>query len=256
MLSTSDIRNYYIGLLIVQYSNKPKAKATIGAMYDYIIPINSKTGNTLIEDIRDAFNLDTAVGIQLDIIGHYLGIDRLYKGQNFDNLQLMGFTDYGGYSTAVYGFNTYSSYNNDTSNGILTYNELISTTNKLSDDDYRFLLKLKAAQNNCDHSCYSIDNILYKFFGKDIFYIDNQDMSMTYFVNGNYIKLLPVMVQKDLLLRPMGVFINEIIKQNTYFGYTSYNATSNPSWITGFSNYSNYDTIVGKELTYKDIVHV
>ena len=253
-----DIKEYYQNLLIIQYHDKPKAKATIGAMYDTVIPKNSVTDNNLLEDIRDSFNLDTkplAVGVQLDILGYYIGINRLYQGQNFDNLNLMGFSDYAGYSTAVYGFNTYSNFNSDISDGILTYSELISTSNKLNDDDFRFLLKLKVAQNNCDHSCYSIDKILTTFFGTEVFYVDNQDMTMTYFISDNYSKLVPVMLQKNLLLRPMGVMIDSIIKQNTYFGFSNYNKTT-PNWVTGFSTYSNYATIEGKELTYKDLINV
>lgn len=250
-----DNREYYQQLLIIQYNQKKNAKATIGAMYDTIIPKNSVTGNNLLEDIRDAFNLDTAKGVQLDILGYYIGVNRLYQGQNFDTLSLMGFKDYGGYSTATYGFNTYSNYASDMSDGILTYEEMISVSNKLSDDDFRFLLKLKAAQNNCDHSAYSIDTILYTFFKNELFYIDNKDMTMTYFISSNYTKLLPVMIQKDLLLRPMGVGITSVIKQNTYFGYSNYTGTI-PSWVSGFSTYLNYDTIIGRELTYKDIINV
>jgi hypothetical protein len=250
-----DNRSYYQNLLIVQYSNKTNAKATIGAMYDTVIPKNSVTGNNLLEDIRDAFNLDTAVGVQLDILGYYIGVNRLYQGQDFDTLKLMGFKDYGGYSTATYGFNTYSNYASDMSNGILTYAKMISVSNKLSDNDFRFLLKLKAAQNNCDHSCYAIDEILYAFLKNELFYIENQNMTMTYFVSSSYTKLLPVMIQKGLLLKPMGVGIDSVIKQNTYFGYSSYTGIT-PEWVTGFSTYSNYDTIEGKELTYKDIIHV
>lgn len=256
MATTNEIKEYYKQLLIIQYTDKSRAKATIGTIYDTIIPKNSKTGEQLLIDIQNAFGLDNAVGVQLDIVGYYIGINRLYKGQNIDSLNLMGFSDYGGYSTAIYGFNTYSSFNNDTSNGILTYNELISVTNKLNDNDFRFLLKLKAAQNNCDHSGYAIDEILYTFFKTDLFYIDNKNMTMTYFVSDKYIKLLPVMKQKNLLLRPMGVGIESVIKSNIYFGFSNYSNSTNSSYVTGFSTYSNYDIIEGKELTYKDIINV
>ena len=63
--------NYYSNLLILQYHNKPKARATIEATTD-LMPDN------LIQDVISGFDINTAAGKQLDILGEYIGLDRNY----------------------------------------------------------------------------------------------------------------------------------------------------------------------------------
>lgn len=63
--------SYYSNLLILQYHNKPKAKATIEASVG-LLP------DGLIQEVMNGFDLDTAVGKQLDTIGIYVGVDRFY----------------------------------------------------------------------------------------------------------------------------------------------------------------------------------
>jgi hypothetical protein len=69
-----EIQEYYSNLLIVQYHNKPKAKAEIEAW------IKSLIASNVIFDVRDGFNLDDAVGVQLDILDKYIGVGRYYEG--------------------------------------------------------------------------------------------------------------------------------------------------------------------------------
>lgn len=61
---------YYADLLIIQYRNKAAAQATV----------QSVAREALIDNLplvlADAFNLDTAVGVQLDTIGKYAGVQR------------------------------------------------------------------------------------------------------------------------------------------------------------------------------------
>lgn len=207
-----DNREYYQNLLIIQYHDKPKAKSTIGAMYDTIVPKNSKTGNYLITDVGNAFDLDTAVGVQLDMIGYYIGVNRLYIGQDLNPIEAFGFTDELGtdYSDVV-GLSDEADFLTDT--GIfLGVEELISTTNRLNDDDYRLILKLKSKQNNSNHSSSSIDDIFYEFFGNNIYMVDNLDMSMTYYVAYSYSRIAYILDIKGLFLKPMGVEANYIVE--------------------------------------------
>lgn len=73
MASTDDIVEYYKNLLIIQYSRKTKARATIDALVRPVvmdqIPIQ----------VQDAFNIDTAVGVQLDVLGKYTGVSRFSR---------------------------------------------------------------------------------------------------------------------------------------------------------------------------------
>ena len=82
------MNEYYSNLLILQYHNKPKAKATVEASVG-LIPDN------LIQEVANGFNINTAVGKQLDILGQYIGLDRGYidegesKNLNDDDYRLL-----------------------------------------------------------------------------------------------------------------------------------------------------------------------
>jgi hypothetical protein len=67
--------SYYSNLLIMQYHNKPKAKATIEATVG-LLP------DDLIMEVINGFDIETAVGKQLDILGEYVGVDRYYLVDN------------------------------------------------------------------------------------------------------------------------------------------------------------------------------
>ena len=77
--------SYYSNLLILEYHNKPKAKATIEATVD-LLP------DTLIQEVANGFDLNTAVGKQLDILGEYVGLSRDYIKDG--NVALLGDYDY------------------------------------------------------------------------------------------------------------------------------------------------------------------
>lgn len=70
-MSNQDIINYYANLLILQYIGKPKAYATIQALATMVIM------NQLPTQVQNAFNMDgTAQGVQLDVLGKYVGVTR------------------------------------------------------------------------------------------------------------------------------------------------------------------------------------
>lgn len=66
---------YLSNLLIIQYFNKPKAKATVEA-------VSKMFPTDLILAIRDGFDLETATGKQLDILAKYIGVERGYTNSN------------------------------------------------------------------------------------------------------------------------------------------------------------------------------
>jgi hypothetical protein len=67
-----EIVEYYTALLIAQYYNKPKAIGTVDAFVRELVADNIYT------QVRDGFDLDTAVGNQLDFIGKLRGTSRYY----------------------------------------------------------------------------------------------------------------------------------------------------------------------------------
>ena len=69
-MNTSDLIAYYKSLLILQYSSKPNALATIEAYVTALIQ------NQIIEAVSEGLDLDTAIGAQLDILASYRGVTR------------------------------------------------------------------------------------------------------------------------------------------------------------------------------------
>lgn len=85
-MTDQELQEYYSGLLIIQYANLPKAKATIEAMVDPVIM------NQLPTNVMNAFNLETAVGVQLDTLGKYIGVSR--RGAVSGNIITLDDADY------------------------------------------------------------------------------------------------------------------------------------------------------------------
>lgn len=82
MSTTSDLITYYSNLLILQYAQKIRAVATIKALVTPVIMAEDLT-NQLPLSVQNAFNLigsNTAVGVQLDVLGKYAGVTRTGNG--------------------------------------------------------------------------------------------------------------------------------------------------------------------------------
>ena len=69
----SEYTDYYADLLILQYKTQPKARATISALTEKVI------ADGILLDVINGFNLLTAEGKQLDILGKYIGLSRNVK---------------------------------------------------------------------------------------------------------------------------------------------------------------------------------
>lgn len=78
--------NFYVSRLISQYAGKPRATGLIALLTQQALMQDLTT--TLVQ----AFNLDTAVGAQLDILGKYIGVSR-YVATN-DEQGLFSLWDY------------------------------------------------------------------------------------------------------------------------------------------------------------------
>ncbi len=69
-MTTDDIAEYYANLLIIQYRNKPKAAAMMKALVKPVLIDQMPVA------VMNAFDIDGAVGVQLDTLGKYIGISR------------------------------------------------------------------------------------------------------------------------------------------------------------------------------------
>jgi len=83
-MTDQELRDYYADLLILQYKNKAKAYAHIQALVTPVIM------NQLPTKVMNAFDLtgaNVAEGVQLDILGKYVGVSR--SGYGFDGQVIM-----------------------------------------------------------------------------------------------------------------------------------------------------------------------
>ena len=127
--------------------------------------------------------------------------------------------------------------------------------NKLNDNDYRLILKLRIVQNNSDHSEKSIDDGLFLFFEDRIVQSASDNMTMVYFVKSNESRVALIAFSKGVLPRPMGVNLNGlIVRDQPFFGFTTYDTQIDSSNVAGFTT---YDTdAAGEILTYDKIIQL
>lgn len=69
-MTTDELIDYYVELLIIQYVNLAKARATVRAFVKMMVM------DQLPLLVQQAYDLDTAVGVQLDVLGKYAGVSR------------------------------------------------------------------------------------------------------------------------------------------------------------------------------------
>lgn len=226
---------YYKDLLLYQYINLPKARAHVGllcsqALID-LLPI----------DFNNAFDLDTAVGDQLDILGEYIGFDRIVSIApsrtyfTFNDIvsptagSTIGFTSH---NSATLNRNYYF-YSYIQSGGIAT---------ALIDDEYRLLLKIKLVNNISQNSLYEITALLYEYFSTDIILIDQLDMSMSYFVKSNIENIITIAYNEGLIPKPMGVNISGIfIADDISLLWDLSSSLNGHNSTKGFSNHNLFD---------------
>lgn len=195
-MTNSELIAYYTNLLILQYK-KDKASAHITALIDLIMLFE------LLDSLENGFDIDNGVGTQLDIIGMYLGIDRIVTGIPF-NRDYFGFMEYGENPlTAIYkGFIQYGDTPPDTQ--MLTYRTSQDVL-KLNDEEFRKILKFRIIQCKTIYSLYEIDEALFKFFGEEVYVEDNEDMTITYWFDSGSTRLATILQSENLLPKPMGV---------------------------------------------------
>lgn len=195
-----DLIKYYTNLLIKQYWNKPKARATIKTL----IFNNILLFENVINNFTDNFNINKAVGKQLDIIGALVGVSRIYDGIEFENTQ---------------------------------------SPNTLDDETYRILIKLKGINNYSVNSIKSIADGVYNFLNNKLVFVNNTDMTISYIIFGeneqdNIIKI--ILKNRNILPAPAGVYVNYIVKIETdkIFGFRRNNIEPQ-DFIVGFSTNNN-----------------
>jgi hypothetical protein len=251
MANVSDIIDYYVNLLIVQYHNQPKAQATIKLLATEML------ASGILLDIQNAYNLDTAVGVQLDVLGKYAGVDRFYSLLDLENyFSLETYDETPPTSPPRYGFTDYADFASFQFNGTLTYGAIIAANNSLIDSDFRALIKLVISINYSNFSHQSIDQLIFDAFGNSVRPENNGNMSMVYFITPPLTALMNAILFKRILPHPIGVNALAVTNvNNEMFALSDYSGYESPFGY-GFSTYDNYATLPGEVLTYSQIAEV
>lgn len=183
----------YAGLVTNEHNQKPRFMGVVAAVAGTMVDQSN-----LLASMPGKFDLDSAVGDQLDAIGIWVGISRNVPAPLTDV--------YFSFDTEALGFDQGSWKGPfDPDNGLT----------RLDDATYRLVIRAKIGANNWDGTLGTSKAILDSIFGGGtfVFIQDNQDMSMTIGVSG----IIPSAAFLSLLknglipLKPEGVRVNLII---------------------------------------------
>lgn len=215
----SDYVDGNVANLIIQYGDKSNAVATVTAITEEFELIYD---NANILDF--AYDLDNAIGKQLDIIGRIVGINRKVPFAVPKNY--FGFE---GHSNAYPMGNKFKV--------VISYPlkdkfEIPYSDGQLNDFDYRFFIRAKIIKNyatskTIDTNRLSIQNAVDFLFNGKAYVVDNMDMTMTIYIDSGFdINMLLYLERLDLLPRPQAVGYNTIIsyQEGKTFGFYSNNA--------------------------------
>lgn len=199
MPENENLTEYYSNLLIIQYSNKTNAVESIKVFVGGAMVFD------LINDLRQAFDVETAIGVQLDILAKYVGAARLVFGVAFDR-EYFGYCAYG--DTTLFFFSGYMAYGAAVPDvQIRDYNESVQSKYELTDEELRTLIKLAIIKNFSNKSMKDIDDGLLALFGADIYVEETANMIITYYLTGaQYQRVFNVAASVRLLPAPAGVW--------------------------------------------------
>lgn len=182
--------DYYLNLIPSQHRDKPRFMAVAEIWIEHDVEMQR-----FFHEMPFEFDLDTAVGVQLDQVGEWIGRTRHL------HVPLEGV--YFAWATTNVGW------------GEGSWKGTFDPETKmysLPDDVYRRLLRAKIAANHWDGTipgAYAVWDIAFKDSGFILFIDDHQDMSMSIFILGKQ----PDIVTKSLVrhgylpLKPEGVRI-------------------------------------------------
>lgn len=242
-MSDAALIDYYANTLLLQYVTKPKAYATIQAAARAIMV------NDLLIAIRDGYNVHTAVGVQLDILGKYAGIGRQIIGF-VSSGTYFGFLEYGE-APPKDGISGFISYEMPDGGGVRvrSYADANALVYLIPDDQYRGLIQMKIFKNHSNGSLESIDAIMQALFGEDYLVSDGGDMVLHYIFPESASLLVSIARYTGLLPKPTGVGLSVGVTPDlgAIFGFAQYGVDT-PTRIIGLREYG--ETSAGGMVQY------
>lgn len=177
----------YKNLITSEHKNKPKFMATVEANVKFYVHLQE-----VLNSLVPKFDVDTAEGAQLDIIGLWVGVSRFIRSP------LTGiYFEWDGVASVGWDSGIWQGDFSPTS-GLTS----------LPDDIYRTLIKAKISANRWDGTIPSAYEIWQTLFTNNTIIIqDNQDMSMTVAIVGTILDVLTqaLITGGYILLKPEGV---------------------------------------------------
>lgn len=187
---------YYTDLITSQHKDAPKYLKTVELSVSALAQ-----GKSALKAFIDAFDLDFAVGKQLDILGEWIGqsrniyIDLLDTYFAFDDAEFAGET---GWDEGIWKQDF----------------DIEKQVTALDDSTYRKILYFKIAKNKFNGTAESVYNAFDNIFGGKYYLIviDNLDMSFKIAITGDKLSNLDksLIAGGYLSLKPFGVRVNEI----------------------------------------------
>lgn len=206
----------YLNLVTSEHRNRPNFIALLTAYIEAFVD-NIATAKTM----PGLFDVDVAVGDQLDKVGQWVGVSR--------NLSVPLTSVYFAFDTVGLGF--------DQGTWFGPYNPITQIVS-LPDDAYRTLLKARIAANQWDGTIPGAEAIYAALFGEEgfsVFIQDNQDMTMLFGLLGPVPDAITIALLTGgyLDLKPGGVgiegYVIPTVPMTPLFGFDVDNDT-----IAGF----------------------
>jgi hypothetical protein len=192
--------------LITSEHQKPNFIAVITALTQ-----GSVDNQAILSTLAAYFDLDAAVGSQLDAVGLWVGISR--------NLTIPLTNVYFAFDTAGVGFDQGTWWSPF---------DPVTQLDVLPDDAYRILLRARIAANQWDGTvptAYTIWNTLFASTGTSVLIQDNQNMTMEFALLGPLPNAVTLALLENgyLNLKPVGVAIDDYwtpsVANTPYFGF-------------------------------------
>lgn len=192
---------YYAQLLAYQYRGLPRASAFMQLLAKQAL------ADLFIFDVQSAYDVATAVGVQLDVIGRYVGVSRNI-GEPIDK-PFFGLWDSTATDPVLQNTNGLADSTNPAVNAQAIYYQadFVGQSNvSLSDSAYRQVIQLKIILNTNPSTLAAIQDYLQEYLPGLVEIQDNQDMSLTYTLSKS--TPLDPAVLEQFLPKPAGVAIN------------------------------------------------
>jgi hypothetical protein len=250
---------YYLSLVPSQWRAAPKFLSWLAALLQPLVDVGICAAG-----LNAAFDIDTAVGSQLDVLGQFIGVSRTLPfapgnsiatavidvaGSSYVNGDVLnvvqagatgGQVIYNSTGPSIVISNVGSGYTNATGlattgghgTGLTVTITTVAWSPVLDDVHYRILLMAKILQNQWNGQVDSLWNPWQLLFpGGRIYITDNQNMTATVLLVGAFDGLVQQMIEQGLIVpRPETVQYVYEFPQLPGFGFGSLN----PTFVAGF----------------------